>query len=286
MRALAAVLCWLTSVALQAGEAPQDAVSTAEQVPTMAQTDWADCLACHEEQYAGLPQLTQLRPPLGSTQLEDSCLACHEPIELSGARADWRHPVRPVGSHLACTQCHPAVAHSAEQPPPLPSGDYNAAGCFTCHGAADLDLHAFRGHGNIPGLSCRGCHPPHSPLRVQLPASLIVSSVRENWGAAYDWYESNSGCVTCHPPATLLLDLKQGFVSLNTVNYHDLHVVRGRTLCIECHQPHGSNRQGMLRSTLLTGEEFSYFSRIDGGSCALTCHGVTHDSWNYTNRLF
>lgn len=288
MRALLAALC-LLPLAMSLRAAPPNDAQTAPLAPAPSaapQTDWADCAACHPDANADLPRLAQLRPPSGVSLLADSCFSCHKPIELEGTHRDWRHPVRPIGSHIPCGSCHPGVAHSAGAPPPLPKGGYKEEGCFECHRGVELDLNCFFSHGRDPRVTCRDCHPPHEPLAAQLPSPLLPAGEAERWLASYDWYASAEGCLRCHPPAQLLLETREGFVTLNTVNYHDVHVMRGRVLCIECHNPHGSNRRGMLRGSLLTGETLSYFERMDGGSCSVTCHGIVHDSWQYTNRMF
>jgi len=285
MRAVLAALC-LLPLALSQQTAPPGEVPAASATPDTTATNWTACADCHPDANADLPRLSQLRPPSGDTQLEQSCYTCHEPIDFAGLHNDWRHPVLPVGSHIPCSSCHPAAEHGKGAPPPLPTGDYKAEGCFACHRNVELEMNSFFTHGGEPSVTCRGCHPSHEPLAAALPSPLLPAAERDRWQSAYDWYTSNADCLRCHAPAALLLDTRRGFVTVNTVNYHDLHVLRGRVLCIECHNPHGSIRQGMLRSVLLTGEALSYFSRIDGGSCAVACHGVAHENWQYTNHLF
>jgi hypothetical protein len=247
---------------------------------------WGDCLACHADPYSGLPKLSDLRPQSTSGVLEGGCLSCHAPAELVAARADWRHPVRPVGSHLACTNCHVAVAHGKGAPPPKPTGDYVSEGCYACHREVQMARQSMQRHGEGPQLRCIDCHSPHVPMLAALPAVLVSQTERERWERHYDWLSSNDGCLSCHPPAQLLMQLDQGFVTLNTVNYHDLHTLRGRVLCVECHAAHGSNRSAMLRGSLLTGESWSYVSGPDGGTCTVRCHGVDHDGWRYVNRVW
>ena len=168
----------------------------------------------------------------------------------------------------------------------MPTGDYSAEGCFNCHRSVELELHSMHTHGSDPRITCIECHPPHQPLRVALPSPLIPSNERSTWQASYDWYTSNSDCLSCHAPAQLMLQQREGFVTVNAQNYHDVHVIRGRVMCIECHIPHGASRDAMLRSSLLTSETLAFFGTVDGGSCAVNCHGVQHDSWKYVNRLF
>ena len=99
--------------------------------------DWSDCLACHGDMITELPVLSTFRINAPGTPLPD-CRGCHEPADLSMLRTQWTHPVRAVADHLACTQCHVAVEHGSDQPPPRPSGDYAATGCYECHPAVEL----------------------------------------------------------------------------------------------------------------------------------------------------
>lgn len=248
--------------------------------------DWADCLACHTVAGTGLPRLAELRPLGSGTSPSRSCYTCHADAELLRPVGDWRHPAQPVALHLQCTSCHIAVAHSAEQPPPRPTGDYNSAGCYSCHASVRAERRMQYSHSELRSLRCYDCHPAHTPLRAALPAQFLPQPVRPGWLSAYDWERSNSECLACHAVLTLMLDLRAGFVTLNTENYHARHVQRGRVLCLECHAAHGSFTPGMLRPVLLTGEALSYAPQATGGTCAVTCHGVNHTGWKYQNRVY
>ena len=261
------------------------ALETAPASPATTAPAWDDCLGCHTDATAGLPELTTFRVR-GLGQRLPGCLDCHEPLDLTGVRSNWTHPVRSVASHLACTDCHQAVPHDETSPPPLPQGDYKAEGCYVCHREVEAKRLAMWSHGHLPSLECRTCHPAHEPLRAALPLDLMSLAEQGGWLDMYDWWQSNRLCFQCHIPAELILPLDQGFVTLNTVNYHDLHVNQGRVLCVECHDPHGSNRRGMLRDQLLDGRLLGFFDRVDGGSCAVTCHGIEHDDWRYINEVF
>ena len=260
-----------------------------ESTPTRSEqtVDWTDCLDCHPQYTSELPLLSELRPAGLGTTLEVSCTACHDQAELLQFPGDWIHPARPVGAHVSCTACHKAVPHSANAPPALPLGDYDAEGCFSCHLGVQLDFGASVGHDNHPAIRCKDCHPPHEPLQAALPAELLPPGTRPIWQSSYDWYASNALCLSCHPAGELFFaNNLGGFTTLNTVNYHEQHVVSGQTLCIECHNPHGGSREAFIRKTLITGEVLSYYKEMDGGTCAVNCHSVQHDYWKYTNRVF
>jgi predicted CXXCH cytochrome family protein len=271
-------LCFLALLALL--------LSAQQPVPAPADPpDWTDCLACHPAAEPELPRLSELRLQGLGPLPEMTCKTCHAPAELMLHHSDWRHPVRSVATHLACTDCHSAAPHSAQAPLPRPRGDYTADGCYTCHSGIRREFGLLSRHFLSPALQCRACHPAHEPLAAVLPPALLPGSVARNWLDSYDWQATNQLCLDCHPASTVLLSTLEGFATLNTVNYHALHVERGQVACVECHTPHGSLRPALLRSQLLTGEAFGYIQGMDGGSCAVTCHGVAHDDWSYTNNV-
>jgi predicted CXXCH cytochrome family protein len=141
-------------------------------------------------------------------------------------------------------------------------------------------------HSELQALRCRDCHPPHAPMLAALPVQFVPQQARAVWISAYDWETSNSGCMACHPAGQLMYGLAQGFVTLNTENYHARHVQSGRVLCLECHAEHGSFLPKLLRSRLLTGEVLSYTQRNNGGTCDIQCHGIYHDTWSYMNAVY
>ncbi len=270
-----------------AATAPLPRQGNADESSAQATVDWNNCLACHPQYASSLPKLSELRPAGMGTTLEISCTTCHQQVELLRFPGDWLHPIRPVGAHVSCTACHPSGPHDAENPPQLPSGDYDAKGCYSCHGTVQLDFAGSIGHDNHPAIRCKDCHPPHEPLQAGIPAEFVSPGARAVWQGSYDWYESNALCLRCHPSGELFFSTDRGgFSTLNTVNYHELHVMTGQILCIECHNPHGGSREAFMRKALLTGEVLTYYRQMDGGTCAVTCHSVDHDYWKYTNTIF
>jgi hypothetical protein len=261
-----------------AGDAVSDAASVAD-------VDWGACRDCHVLPGDALPPLSTFRPAMLAAELAD-CGACHDEAGLSLWRSTWAHPVRPPGSHLPCATCHDALPHSADAPPPVLPGDYDEDACYECHPAVDVARSAMWAHGDNPRITCRACHPPHTPLSAALPAALVAAEWREAYTGGYDWWLSNQLCLGCHPAGELLFGLDRGFATLNTVNYHDVHVMRGRVLCLECHDPHGGNRRAMVRGRLLSGEVLGYMDNFDGGSCTVICHGINHDAWQYINAVY
>lgn len=250
-----------------------------------AETDWQNCLACHPDYASALPPISALRQANLGELPGKACLECHDLAFISLPRPDWTHPVRPVGSHLACTQCHIAVPHGADSPPPMPTGDYSQ-GCYDCHQNVQGELSRYSRHSMDARTSCRTCHPAHEALRAGLPLSLLPRRIQRGWSAVYDYERSNAFCLACHGESELFNSLSQGFVTINTENYHERHVKRGQALCMDCHESHGSQRASLLRSRLPGGDSLSFVEEARGATCTTYCHGVDHRSVQYINRPY
>jgi hypothetical protein len=274
----------LLALVLNAGQGRGDA---GNDTTDSTQVDWNDCAACHDMQHGNLPRLSDLRiPGLGAKTRRD-CLDCHNRTDLSGIFDIWLHDTQSLADHVDCLACHKAEPHGADNPPPAARwGQREEEGCFECHRSVELALSQQYSHGFAPGVRCHDCHDPHDPLASAVPESILTNDLAELRGSSYDWRESNRACLSCHGEAQLTLGLTDGFVTLNTVNYHDLHLQLGRAMCIECHDPHGSLRPGMIRLELLSGELFGYSWDLEGGTCAVRCHGVEHDGWTYRNKVY
>jgi hypothetical protein len=97
-------------------------------------------------------------------------------------------------------------------------------------------------------------------------------------------------CYRCHDRASILGD--------ESFPLHNVHVVRGRSPCSACHDPHGVRPAGGLGGdhTHLINFDLTIVSPVAGiggpgigfddrgpnrGSCTLTCHGVTHVNFEY-----
>ena len=250
---------------------------------TPADIDWADCLACHASPDADLPALADLRPISTGRKLRLDCSECHSGSDLLVAQRDWRHPVRSVAAHLTCTDCHPAVAHSAAAPPPMPKGDYVADACYSCHGDVETERHMYTRHDSRGNITCRACHPAHGQQSAALPQPLLPVNVAEAWHGGNDWYLSNSDCLACHSSASVFFTSSRGFHD-ERANLHELHIAQQGVMCIECHEPHGSLRHGLLRQRQVTGELLQVFESPSGGTCATICHGFDHDGLGYLHN--
>lgn len=248
-------------------------------------TDWHDCLACHSEYATGLPALSALRPLPNALAPRQSCLSCHADGAPDFFAGDWTHPVRSIGEHIACESCHPPVPHSAAVPPPTPSGDYREEQCFSCHEDVERHRHSLSSHLNNGLTRCIDCHPAHQPMRALLPEPLLSLSQQNKRGTYSSPERSNASCMPCHSSFELFHRTQEGFVTLNTENYHRRHVIDNNIGCVECHDAHGSSEHSLMRRTLLTGELLTFIPTGQGASCSITCHGAEHHDVRYVNRL-
>jgi predicted CXXCH cytochrome family protein len=118
-----------------------------------------------------------------------------------------------------------------------------------------------------------------------MPLQLLPPNVADDWSGSYSYTRTNDGCLSCHPELELLDGLRGGFATLNTINFHGLHVRLGQCLCIECHEPHGTVHPFMLRPRLMTGEALILRQAMDGANCTVRCHHIDHAAWAYRNKV-
>jgi predicted CXXCH cytochrome family protein len=161
----------------------------------------------------------------------------------------------------------------------MPQGDYTARGCYNCHKQTQVERHWLSRHDER--TACRDCHPPHKDFRAALPVALLPHNTSALRLRGYDWQLSNESCLRCHSPNTLFGGATARFSDPTGLSYHELHLARGESLCIECHESHGSTQSSLLRRRLLTGETFGVLPTPSGGNCTVSCHGVDHVSWRY-----
>jgi len=140
-------------------------------------------------------------------------------------------------------------------------------------------------------LSCQSCHNnpdarnlggggPNGPHGSRFDWLLV-----ENYETADFTMESPQAyalCYRCHDRTSILGD--QSFT------FHNRHVVTGRTPCSSCHAPHGVSGSPANHSALINFDlrivggqrRFIDTGRFQG-SCTLTCHGVNHVNFTYSN---
>lgn len=232
----------------------------------------ADCLVCHEmtQHMQGRVRLLDVDDPTNASavvelaadpltdgaeaaKLETFCLACHDADGAAGS-APFSDGVTPTPvSASAWTQS----AHEGNG--------------LTCFG----------------GGSSGGCHSSgHGTEQTAMLASAYATDDGTTYAAG-----RFQACWNCHD-ATATVYSSNAFL-----DRHKKHVVDEKAACAVCHDPHGSYdaaEAGMITFaraidrgysfSLLTGSSLSaaFDAAATGGpTCALRCHGQTHNAWPY-----
>jgi DmsE family decaheme c-type cytochrome len=234
-RPLFAALILLSGLALNAVAADPAAAPAAPAVEPAAATPAATPAAATEATPAAAPE-----PPGQGTQYTekgaDTCLTCHVeggdfPVyaifkSKHGNRADKRTPFAP--GHLQCEACHgPGAKHAG-------SGDKNAINtfqadsfltprernkfCLACHqGNARIAWQGSKHESN--NLACTDCHKIHAE-RDPVLATATQPDV----------------CYKCH---------KQQRMDFSKPSAHPVRF--GKMACSDCHSPHGSDNDALLK---------------------------------------
>lgn len=227
----------------------------------------------------------------------------------------------PDGEYLECTNCHnPHLANSSNVlASPETNGTTVWSGtkeafCLTCHdgvppggltfpavaAGTGYDKSTFVGstHDTQQGGddSCQSCHEKHgSSYLSTLKAQYVI--------ADYNTWTQGDGdyavCWACHDEAQTITGESTFGQYKNGVynkNYHDKHVNGEQAPCIVCHDvhaPHDSGEQGLISFdfAIQNGYDISYLAGGDGsssfwingnqGSCAISCHGKSHNPKSY-----
>jgi len=200
---------------------------------------------------------------------ERSCLACH--IELTNNV--YVHGPIPVG---ICTICH----DEESRPNRYVLKETDDKLCYTCHDVRkETDTSARLMHGPVGAGLCTVCHDPHSsPFEYQLVKSrydICLLCHQEDYGR---WIGEDSlhppfkegDCAACHDPHSSDYDynLKASREDLCKLCHEipvpgHLHTIgkipqfklpeefpvdpEGKTICLTCHDPHGTVGPSLAR---------------------------------------
>ncbi|WP_432821153.1 cytochrome c3 family protein [Trichloromonas sp.] len=202
---------------------------------------YADCLRCHaphkptQADFSGAPS-TALCATCHQSQVDaiDQRGGAHR-SEVSCADCHGRHP------GIGCTNCH------ARHPE---AGVAAKISCASCHAPADKPHFALGG--------CAQCHPPHSPLEVNLEAFDPVKPA----------------CLSCHGEVGAeLLSVPSAHNAMDCTECHQKH---GEYLsCLDCHQPHAkemSHADCLRCHAPHQPTALAYPSDVPGRLCG-ACHG-------------
>lgn len=209
------------------------------------------CDTCHVTHKTGDPTKSEFSDHLVKPA-PALCLDCHDAKDASLIKAHQGQPFATAD----CTSCHDP--HQSSSPKLMQSvlhAPFGAGSCDTCH-AAPKDGKVVLTQAS-PKELCVSCHDDK--------AKLIDGAKVQHPGAAGD-------CTDCHNPhASRYPRLQKAPVGM-CLQCHDdrakeqqtkkfLHQPAFKDGCYVCHEPHGSNNPGLLRT-----------ANVD--DLCLTCHNV------------
>jgi DmsE family decaheme c-type cytochrome len=169
-----------------------------------------------------------------TSSLMEQCAACHEGIvKQYGSTRHGKADRFGAANYESCASCHGDVAAHAESADPTKvfnpakaSLAESSAKCLACH---SNDHNRAFWNGSAHDASQVGCLSCHSVHHAKTPEKLLVQrSERET-------------CFTCHT------EQKRAQVQRSTHLFRD-ELRRSLMQCSDCHNPHGSQTERMLRS--------------------------------------
>lgn len=188
------------------------------------------CIGCHSgwEQHIDDPMPENITTPaeLSLVDIAETCGKCHQsPHQTAMVSTD------PHGrAAITCTSCHTIHGNTAVSLVKDDSENF----CGTCHASVAAEFESRSAHPLVSGnIRCTDCHN--------------IGNVSDPmFAAGHDWQ-----CQSCHS------DKAGPFIHEHPVTYS--YLVNGSG-CMECHQPHGSANDRLLRQP--------------GDGLCFQCHGV------------
>jgi DmsE family decaheme c-type cytochrome len=190
----------------------------------------------------GTPTVLEQSTPAGDYAAGgyETCTTCHDQAKYvailrtpHGMKGDARTP---FAKH-ACQTCHgPGAAH-VDNPGPFPplGGKPNPAAnavCLGCHRGGQR-IHWDGSEHEAHGLACTSCHKIHEPDQ----GGILATDVRPGEFVRHNQTET---CYRCHPDVRA-----QSYL----MSAHPIK--QGRVVCTDCHNPHGSMTDHLLKQETL-----------------------------------
>jgi len=166
----------------------------------------------------------------------EQCLGCHEGVDATLAGTAHGSKFLAEKWEHTCESCHGPGSEHADDPPgasmrvsDLTAAEQSAT-CTSCHSGRSQFFWTGGAH-ERRGLSCLSCHAVHAP--ESRTAQLSAVGVKEQ-------------CYTCHQD-----------VRAETWKTSHHPIREGQIGCSDCHNPHGSQTQGMLVAASLNDTCFT-----------------------------
>jgi DmsE family decaheme c-type cytochrome len=230
--------------------APPDTAAEPTTVePTTVEPTTAEPAAAESGAASDPAQQSQATPPEAPEQSPsyteegaDSCLKCHDEdsevpvLDLFKTRHAVKADARTPFAQLQCESCHgPGGEHArrvrrGEPRPPIRNFGKRAATPIAEQNAICLDCHAKHDFGHWPGsphqrndVACASCHRVHATHDPALTPALQTEV-----------------CLDCH---------KQQRAEIHKASTHPVRY--GQMSCTDCHAPHGSAAETLLKRATL-----------------------------------
>ncbi|MEW5702009.1 MAG: cytochrome c3 family protein [Candidatus Zixiibacteriota bacterium] len=199
------------------------------------------CQACHDPHGADQPKLLK-------SAGDQLCLGCH-------GQDKYVHSSHLESAGLACRDCH--APHTSTQPALLLTDPRS-----TCSGCHEPELTPMMvSHEPVKQGDCFFCHDPHAGpghnLRAEIPS--LCFGCHQNiahFVAGPVQHSPAEDCAVCHgaheAPAANLLLKNQGdlcrdcHTAAPEAGSRSVHAPFASGECSGCHNPHGSDRKGLL----------------------------------------
>ena len=200
------------------------------------------------------------------------CFRCHSdrPVIVSGRIVRQRDTLGDIRRQFLPTaaSAHPVAFPSrdtSEVPSLLP--EYRRSGFISCQDCHNNPDSIAEGGAQING--------PHSSRFDHLLAARY-----ETRDFTIESAQTYDLCYRCHDRTSIL--------NGDSFSRHRNHIIRGRTPCSACHDPHGVSgstaQHGHLINfdvSIVGGRRFYADTGRYSGTCTLTCHGVDHVNFTY-----
>ncbi len=211
-------------------------VSARSHLFTHPPPDAQKCGGCHD------PHASE-RPMLLRAAGSESCLGCHDE---AGFQGESRHSPDLVG----CLECHDPHGSAREASLARAPSDL----CSPCHEGGSPGER--RGHGGSApaGDSCLGCHAPHASAKGGLLRANVHPPMAQGPGSCETCHTASDGAAESFPVNAPALELclschedPREATRAAGLAADRVHSPVAEGDCQQCHTPHASDQEGLLR---------------------------------------